>query len=103
MSNILDKLESLSKSATPGPWPLNQCRLVKFGASEINEDAELIAAMRNSIDHFIGIAKAADNLRRHLNQSYKSVEFSPTAVLLGELNEAFEKIDSKNQLFENPG
>lgn len=81
MTTKLDELEALSKAATPGPWVevsdcnrfavysriadmdvvTSQCR--RYVASQRDHlgstraDAELIAAMRNSIDDLLKLAK----------------------------------------------
>lgn len=74
MSNILEKLESLSKSATASPWrnstkcifPQNNTEKCFCCASV--EDAELIAEMRNNIELLIEIARAS-------HEVCKTIEF----------------------------
>jgi hypothetical protein len=108
MSNTLDKLESLSKAATPGPWDIckgsysdnGYCHF-KYGRGPridyfntpnigtkdyskdldilnkiLDSDAELIAAMRNSIDALIKVARAAQPFVRALELVMTSIDLT---------------------------
>lgn len=89
---VLDELERLSKAATPGPWKTEATERensdwVHFNYKSLHgyvlsvygshitankNDAELIAAMRNSIDALINVARAAQMHIEYLEKEKKN-------------------------------
>lgn len=94
----LDKLEKLSKAATPGPWFHYGDGVLRGAHTNLEEEkrnVELIAAMRNNIDALIKVAECADNFLKRYTEVFSGFHFTyeDGTSVVGKLEKALAELE----------